>query len=63
VDLIQYFANSSRTAGAFKIDVLENMRPIIGSPFQCLSYDPAKVKVVGIQRERVHLVFIDRLIN
>lgn len=46
----------SRTAGAFKIDVLENMRPIIGSPFQCLSYDPSKVKVVGIQRERVHLV-------
>jgi filamin len=46
----------TRTSGAFKIDVLENMRPIIGSPFQCLSYDPAKVKVVGIQRDRVHLV-------
>ena len=30
----------TRTAGAFKIDVLENMRPIVGSPFQCLSYDP-----------------------
>jgi hypothetical protein len=42
----------TRTSGAFKIDVLENMRPIIGSPFQCLSFDPSKVKVLGIQRDR-----------
>ena len=40
----------TRTSGVFKIEVMDNGRPIVGSPFQCLSYDPARVRLLGIAR-------------
>ena len=46
----------TRTSGVFKIEVMENGRPIVGSPFQCLSYDPGRVRLLGIARDAVHLV-------
>ena len=47
----------TRTAGAFKIEVLDNGKPIAGSPFTCLSYDPARVRVVGLpKKDRVNWV-------
>ena len=47
----------TRTAGAFKIEVLDSGKPIVGSPFTCLSYDPARVRVVGLpKKDRVNWV-------
>lgn len=47
----------TRTAGGFKIEVLDNGKPIIGSPYTCLSYDPARVRVVGLpKKDRVNWV-------
>ena len=47
----------TRTAGGFKIEVLHNGKPIVGSPFTCLSYDPARVRVVGLpKKDRVNWV-------
>ena len=47
----------TRTAGGFKIEVLDSGKPIVGSPFTCLSYDPARVRVVGLpKKDRVNWV-------
>ena len=48
----------TRTSGVFKIEVMDNGRPIVGSPFQCLSYDPARVRLLGIARYQ-HLATIN----
>ncbi|XP_040577055.1 filamin-A [Lepeophtheirus salmonis] len=37
------------TAGVYKIEVLHNRKPIIGSPFNCQSYDPSKVELTNIK--------------
>ena len=47
----------TRTSGGFKIEVFDNGKPIVGSPFTCLSYDPARVRVVGLpKKDRVNWV-------
>ena len=46
----------TRTSGNFKIEVLDNGRPIVGSPFQCLSFDPGRVRLLGVARDVVHMV-------
>ena len=47
----------TRTSGGFKIEVLESGRPIHGSPFTCFSYDPARVRLVGLpKKDRVNWV-------
>lgn len=47
----------TRTSGGFKIEVFDSNKPIVGSPFTCLSYDPARVRVVGLpKKDRVNWV-------
>ena len=46
----------TRTSGNFKIEVLDNRRPIVGSPFQCLSFDPGRVRLLGVARDLIHMV-------
>ena len=45
-----------RTSGNFKIEVLDNGRPIVGSPFNCLSFDPGRVRLLGVARDVTHMV-------
>eukprot|EP00096_Caligus_rogercresseyi_P013172 TRINITY_DN5849_c0_g1_i1.p1 TRINITY_DN5849_c0_g1~~TRINITY_DN5849_c0_g1_i1.p1 ORF type:complete len:945 (-),score=251.50 TRINITY_DN5849_c0_g1_i1:1000-3834(-) len=37
------------SAGVYKIEVLHNRKPIVGSPFSCQSYDPSKVELTNIK--------------
>ena len=47
----------TRTSGGFKIEVLHNGKPIVGSPFTCLSYDPARCRIIGLpKKDRVNWV-------
>merc|ERR1712223_321799 len=47
----------TRTSGNFKIEVLDNGKPIVGSPFQCLSFDPGRCRIIGLpKKDRVNWV-------